>query len=240
MPISCSVEFSNKYGDIDMMDLENDAVIELGYGNLTMGDLEGDLDLELAYGKGFAGMLHDVDAEVRYSKFRADMVKDFEGETKYSVITLNNANDVEVESKYDNYKLGKIGEFQNAGKYDNFEIESCSKIAIETKYTDLKVTDLTESLVAEINYGGVKVRNLMKGFEKVVIDSDYAVVNLGVQSGAGYELEVGAKYVDTKLPGAIAAKEQKDGSEKYIQASVPGKGNGKILLEMNYGKLEIK
>jgi hypothetical protein len=240
MPNTCSVDFDNKYGNINMMDLANDAVITVKYGDLTMGDLDGDLQLDLGYGNAFIGAVEDVQAEIKYSKVRCDYAKDFVGETKYSGLNLNSANKVSVDSKYDNYTLGEIGSFINEGKYDNFIIDKVGSILIETKYTDLKVGQLDRSLSAELGYGGINVKNLSKGFDEISIESEYAGIQFGVEKAAKFDLELSSKYVDVNLSEQMDTQVEEDGSEKYIRASYNGGGQSKIYLEMNYGFLKIK
>lgn len=239
VPSTCSVNFDNKYGNISMMDLANNAVITLKYGDLTMGDLDGDLTLDLGYGNAFIGAVEDVQAEVKYSKVRCDYAKDFVGETKYSGLTLNSARNLTIESKYDNYNLGEIGELVNEGKYDNFVIDKVGTISLETKYSDLKVGQLDRALSAELSYGGIKVKNLGKGFEEVSIESDYAGIQFDLEGGAKFDLSLSAKYVDINLTDKIDTDVEEDGSEKYIQGRYNGGGKSKIYLEMNYGFLKI-
>lgn len=240
MPISCSVDFNNKYGNINMMDLENDAAIQVKYGNLTMGDLEGDLNLSLGYGNGYAGAVKDINAEIMYSKFRCDYAQDFIGETKYSGMTVNSINRMVVQTKYDNYTLGEVSEFINDGKYDNFVIDRADRITIETKYTDVKVGKLNVSLSAEMDYGGIKVNELARDFSEVRVESSYAGVNIAPESGASYKLQLESKYLDIDIPNTPDFEEQKDGSERYIRASYNGGGEGQIQLIMDYGFLKIK
>jgi len=240
MPITCSINFTNKYGDVDVMDLDNNATIDVSYGNLTMGDLNGDLGLILGYGNAFVGSVKDVQAEIKYSKFRCEAVNEFMGETKYSGITINNADKMLVESKYDNFNLGHISELVNEGKYDNFIVESCDRLTVETKYSDYKLGELTESLSAELSYGGLKVKDLKKSFDRVYVESNYAGISLGIDPGTSYELNLSSKYVEVKIPEAKNVDKSEDGNEKYISAQYnKGKG-GKISLEMEYGFLKIQ
>jgi hypothetical protein len=240
MPISCSADFSNKYGDLDIMDLENDAKINVKYGNLTMGDLAGTLDLYLGYGKAYSGILENVRAEIKYSKYRCESLRDFTADTKYSGIVINNGQKIITNSKYDNYNLGTIQEFINEGKYDNLIIESCEDVTIETKYSDLKIEKLIRSLSAEINYGGIKVKELKQNFDNIYIESNYAGVDIYTEEGTGFQLNLNSKYVEVKIPDTKGMDEDVDGSTKNIEASYKGKGKGKMVLDMNYGQLKIK
>jgi hypothetical protein len=239
MPLSCSVNFDNKYGNINMMDLENDATIVVKYGNLTMGDLEGDLSLELGYGNGFIGAVNNMQTSVAYSKLRTDYVNEFSGETKYSGITINNAKKVVVETKYDNYNLGNVGEFINEGKYDNLLVDQVDNVLIETKYTDLKVGTLTRSLTGELNYGGIRIKDLKKGFDKLMVEASYAGISVTPEPGAGFTLEMNSKHVDIDLPKTKDYEEEKDGSVKNIRAGFNGGGKSMMLLELEYGFLKV-
>lgn len=240
MPATCSVNFDNKYGNINMMDLDNDAEIDVKYGNFTMGDLEGDLTLYLGYGNGYIGAVQDVQAEVSYSKLRCDYVKDFTGQTKYSGITINSARKITVETKYDNYNVGEVIEFFNEGKYDNLIIDQAGAVVIETKYTDLKIGQLKQSLSAELSYGGIKIKELDKGFEEISVESNYAGIQIGVQESTRFDLQLQSKYVEVELAESMDVKVEEDGSEKHIQGKYNGGGKGKISLEMDYGFVKIK
>lgn len=240
MPATCSIDFSNKYGDVNLMDLENNAKLDVKYGHLTMGDLEGNLNLTLGYGGAFIGNTHDLVAEIGYSKFRCESSYNFTGETKYSHIILNKTEKMTVSSKYDNYQLGELGEFINEGKYDNFIIENCGKITISTKYTDVKIGSLTKAVGAELKYGALKIAELQSGFDKIVVDADYASVIFGLDDYVGFELILDSRYVDVKVPESYIVEDEKDGSERSLIAKRKGKKVGKIMLDMDYGQLKIK
>ena len=240
MPITCSVNFDNKYGSINMMDLENDATISVKYGDLTMGDLEGDLQLILGYGNAFIGSVKDFDAEIKYSKMRCDYTESFTGSTKYSGLTINNAEKVVVESKYDNYNFGYIKDFVNEGKYDNIIIDQVDNLTIETKYTDVKIGKLNASLAAELNYGGIKVKELSKKFDRIFVESSYAGISLYPEKGTKFELNMEGKYVEVTLPENGEIKEDKDGSDQSINARYNGGGKAKMYFEMEYGFLKIQ
>jgi hypothetical protein len=240
MPESCSIDFSNKYGNMDLQDLQNDARIDVKYGNLTMGDLEGDLALSLGYGNAFVGSVKDAALEVAYSKFRCEEANDVALESKYSMIRINQAERLSSESKYDNYELGKIASFANAGKYDNFILDACGELIIDTKYTDLKLGSLTEKLVANLNYGGISVEALEKGFEEVLVNTKYANVTLIPAPGAGYELDLSSKYVGIKVPELKDLQEEKDGSTHNIRYSQKGSSKGSININMEYGEFRMK
>ena len=240
MPISCKVDFANRYGNLDMMDLENDARLDIRYGNFTMGDLDGDLALILAYGNGYSGTVEDVDAEIQYSKIRMESVKNMNAETKYSEMVIKQAEKLLLESKYDQYDLGKIGELVNEGKYDNFKIESCSDLTMESKYTDVKIGSLSKALTAELSYGGIRVDELRKGFDNIAIESAYTGVELHPVPGTPYTLDVDSRYVDLDLPDTPEMKDKKDGAEHSISTRINGGGKSSIRLDMEYGFLKIK
>ena len=240
MPITCMADFANKYGNVDMMDLENDAMLDIQYGNLTMGDLEGNLSLILAYGNGYVGTIKDLETEIRYSKFRLDYAGNFNGTTKYSELVVNRAEKLQTESSYDQYQLGKIREIVNEGKYDNIIVEECRDFSIETRYTDVKIHTLQRSLNAEMNYGGIRIEDLTKGFERIFMESRYAGLQLQPEAAAAYELELTSRYVDVNIPENMYKKSKKDGIEQNIQASINGGGKSLIRLDMEYGFLTIK
>jgi hypothetical protein len=239
MPATCTVNFDNKYGNINMTDLENDARIQVKYGNLTMGDLDGDLELSLGYGNAFVGTVHNVTAEIAYSKFRCEGARNFSAETKYSGVTVNRANKLITESKYDNYHLGDVDEFVNEGKYDNLIVEKVNRILIETKYTDLKVDKLNKAITAGLEYGGIRVQELSDGFDEILIESKYAGISLAPVGKASYKLELNSRYLDVDIPNTPDFSEVQDGAERSIRASYNGGGKSMIKLEMEYGFLKI-
>jgi len=241
MPISCSVDFNNKYGNINMMDLENHAKITARYGDLTMGDLEGDLELYLGYGNAFTGSLKDVKGEIEFSKFRCEAMNDFLGQSKYSQMIINRGGRLVAESKYDNYQLGNIKAFINEGKYDNILIEACEELVIETKYTDVKMGSLSQKLVAELSYGGIKVNELLKGFDKVMVESAFANLTFGLAQDVAMDVELVGKYINVNIPKSSIVKDEQDGSSRTVKAAFGSKGSrGNVQLEMEYGELKMQ
>lgn len=241
MPSTCKLSLSNKYGNISVGDLDNDAHITLKYGDGVMQDIKGDLTVDLGYGDLKIGEANDIDLDIKYGKFRCKSGQVIESDSKYSDIYIDNAKSLNADSGYDDYFIGDIDVITNDGGYDDFQIDYCDRFEFDSKYSDYTIRELGSGGSFDGDYGDIKVKqvlDLTSGFE---VEGKYTDVWLGMD--LPFNIDLDTKYTDVDLPSRINSSSNysrvKDGNETKILAKSSSNSNN-IIVDMKYGSFKIK
>lgn len=178
MPAISPINIRNKYGNLYLSDLDATADIDIAYGKVRIDKINGDANLELSYGGGEIEKMGSGDLDISYSN-----------------LDIEECADMEINSKYSNLNFGTAGKLDISNKYGNLKIDKAVSIVGGSKYGGLKINDLTKTLDMEIEYGGgLRVRRISKGFERVVIDSEYATSELTFEAGSSAKIEAKTRY----------------------------------------------
>ena len=241
VPSSVEVDLDNKYGDILLGTIEGDAEITLKYGNLSADEIGGDLELDLGYGKGSVNGCKSMRLEMKYYALTCGDIGDLNATTKYSSLKADNADVIQSTTGYDNYKIGNATSLSNVGKYDDFEFQSIESVVMNTKYSNLDVGTLTDAADLEFKNGSIKLRNVKSGFSSIDIDSDYAGITIGVESGAQFTLEAQARNGSVKTSDMEIYHDVKKSSETEMKGYRGSRdASSWIKATMNYGSLKIQ
>ena len=178
MPKISPININHKYGNLYLSDLDATADIDVAYGKVRIDKINGDANLELSYGGGEIEKIGSGELDISYAN-----------------LNIENCADMALNSKYSNLNFGTAGRLDISNKYGNLEIDKVSSIVGGSKYGGIKIDDLTKVLDLEIKYGGgLRVRNISKNFERIVVDAEYATSELAFESGSSAKIEAQTRY----------------------------------------------
>lgn len=243
MPESCDLDLSNKYGNSKVEAITGAADVTVKYGNFQLEGIGGALKVDLGYGNGTVIKAKDVSAEVSYSTLNLNEVQDVDFETKYSKLYVDKGLVIKaLDSKYDHFGLTKIDRFKIDSKYGNVEIGEVESVVANSKYTDYRIDHLKESGDFSIEYGGLKVDDLKKGFSDLNLSGKYSDFKIYIQEGASYTLEAEGRYAGVGYPSALDVSYEKDeGTSHVVKGHVGTAGaRSRIKAELEYGGLKIR
>lgn len=242
MPETCFLQATNKYGHVDLESLSGDVDLDIAYGSLQAESISGHTNLQFNYSKGYLSKLNTLNAEIKYSELRIGMSSSATLESKYSQLNIQEIGRLEIESKYGEFTIGKIKQLVNEGKYDRFKIDSLGDLNMESSYTDITVGRLTNNLTVELKYGNVFLENIMSGFDKISILSQYADIHIGIAEGANLNLNFSGAYSDVKLPKSFfSTSDIKDESiKRKINGYLGSTNGGTVNISMAYGNFKLK
>ncbi|MCD4730448.1 MAG: hypothetical protein K8R74_07600 [Bacteroidales bacterium] len=184
MPKTIGIEIDHKFGDIILEEVQGPSIVELGYGSLKANKLSGnDNELEIKFSDGFIGY-----------------VKSAELELKYSELEIDEANDMSVESKFSELDIGKIDVLTLESGYDDDYIGSIRDLDVEAGFSDVEIRSLSERLIADIDYGEIKVKEMGRNFKLIDIASSFSDANIGFNTEASFRLNATIKMGDLSYP----------------------------------------
>jgi hypothetical protein len=242
MPASASIDLSNKYGDALVAPLNGKAKADIKYGNIRLEGANAGLSLVLDYGNGTVVKSGDVNVNVSYSKLTMNDVRNVNLTSKYSKLNLDNSGDLNAESKYDEMKLGKVNHLQCTSKYGSMTVGSANRVRATVQYTDISIERLKGDGDFDISYGGLRIDNVSKGFEKINLLGKHSDFKIGIENGASYTFDANASFAGIAYPdGLVVTYEQEKGSSHQVKGHVGGQNaRGAIKASLNYGGLKVK
>lgn len=228
MPVSNNVNLSNDYGSIYLDKIEGTANINCDYGKIEIGDLLGkQSDINLDYCSGSTvGSMKDGNINVDYSK-----------------ITIDNAQNVKVNTDYSTVRFKNVESVNFNSDYGSVEAANAASITGNGDYTSIKIGTLSKNLKLNTDYGSIKVEKLMKGFESVVINSEYAGIKIGLEPGINFNFTVEVQYAGFKRDKDLVDmhKSIEKSSKKYYEGvHGNGKSTSKISIKSQYGGVSLR
>lgn len=184
MPKSISVELDNKFGDIIIDEVQGASKIDLGYGSLNAKRLMGEENkLSIKFSEGFVGYIKSANLELQYSEFEIEEVSDMVADSKFSELQLGKIDVLTLETSYDDDYIGSVRDLD-----------------VEGDFSDVEVRSLSERLIAEFDYGDLKVKNVDKGFKLIELSNSFSDAKIGFNSEASFRLVATVKMGDLDYP----------------------------------------
>ncbi|MEO9571939.1 MAG: hypothetical protein ABJH82_07035 [Polaribacter sp.] len=228
MPRSNSVDLDNDYGNIYLDALDGKASINCDYGKISIGELNAsNNNINLDYSSG---------SSIYFMK-KGDVNID------YSKLTIENSEEINANTDYSTLKLEKTESINFNSDYGSISIDEAVNIKGNSDYLSMRFGTVHKNLMIDTDYGSLKVQNLVKGFNTVEIDGEYAGIRIGVDSNAVFEFELDLQYAgfsrdDDKME---FYKSISKSTKKYYQGKFgKGKTNSKIKITSQYGGVSIK
>lgn len=224
LPKTNSINIENRYGNLYLDETRGAVNIGLKYGNLTFGKLLNAINnLDMAY----------------VTNAKIDYVKSAVIDAAYSKIDISKAEVLRMETDYTDVNLGDVSDLINNMDYGNLNITKIEKVSSTADYTNIKIGTLSHSFVSSGDYGAITIRHIKSGFSKIIIDADYAGLNLGVEPAAGYSVKAEMRYGSLSYPSNVnmSKKIVKNTSSSYEGKA--GNASGSIQINMDYGSAKI-
>ena len=228
MPTSINVDITNKFGDIYVNEFSGRGKINLSYGNLEANKL------------GNSDNLIDI----KFGKANIKWIQGAVLNLKYSDMDLDYAGSLRLDSKYSNLDANKIIALNVNFEGGKFNMENSSSVDSKSKFSDIDITRIEQSLALDIQYGNCEVHEMPAGFSSINIKNKYGTVNVGLSENANYSLDADLRFCDLEFP-----EDQADISQRIITNTtksykgIVGKGTNptsKVNVRSEFGNVSLK
>ncbi|SNR16018.1 hypothetical protein [Tenacibaculum jejuense] len=228
MPITNNADLNNKYGNIELDIIEGKANINCDYGAIQVEKLlNSSNSISLDYCRS---------SNIQYMKSGTLNVD-------YSKITVDEVEKIKVNADYSGVKVGTVNDISFNSDYGSITIEDGEYVDGNSDYAGMRIGTLRKSLRVNTDYGGLKVKNLAKGFENVTIDGSYAGIKIGTARDNNFDFTVNLSYSGFKYPKEYVEtyKAVRKTTKKYYEGSF-GKANSgsKINIKSDYGGVSLQ
>lgn len=154
---------------INMPD-DNALVLKNSFGNVYLPDLKGKVDLKVSYGAFKIGNLSNATNNIKAS---------FCNSASNSISFLNKGT---VELAHSTVNLG-----------------GTNGVSGTSKFTDLKIGNLSEALDMEVKYGTFKVDKVQKNFKTISVNGGFTPIMLHFENDAAFDFNVNVQFADFKV-----------------------------------------
>ncbi|WNW02229.1 hypothetical protein RRF68_02065 [Tenacibaculum sp. HL-MS23] len=228
MPITNNADLNNKYGAIELDKLKGKANLNCDYGNINVDQLLNDSNtINLDYcGSSEINFIKSGSINIDYSKLKIDKSE-----------TLN------VNADYSTVKIGNTENLNFNSDYGSISVNDVKNISGSSDYAGISIGTLRKKLKINTEFGGIKVENIMKGFEEIIIDGSYAGIKLGTRKDNNFNFTIDLDYAGFNYPESKVElyKSIKKHTSKYYEG-VYGNDNSKstINIKSKYGGVSLK
>jgi len=224
----------------------NDADLDNDYGSIFLSDLSGTANINCDYGKISIGELSAENNSINLDYCSASNVvfmKSGNLDLDYSKITIENSGTLKVNADYSALKFEKIEDIDFNADYGSITIDEALNVNGNSDYVSMRFGTIRKNLKIDTDYGAISVKRLVKDFESVNIDGEYAGIRINVDQDAVFNFELNLQYASFKRneDNIEFYKKISKSSKKYYEGKF-GKGNSDSSIKINsqYGGVSIK
>lgn len=184
MPASINVDIDHKFGDIILNEVNGSSNIEIAYGSLKANRLTNDNnEFEIKFSDAYIGYVKAADLELQYSELEIDEAGSMSAECKFSEFEVGKIDMITLESGYDDDVIGKVRDLD-----------------VEANFSNIEVMTISERLVADCDYGSIRVKEVKNNFKLIDISNSFSDADIGFNSEASFRLIATVKMGDLSYP----------------------------------------
>ncbi|OIQ38543.1 MAG: hypothetical protein BM563_05785 [Bacteroidetes bacterium MedPE-SWsnd-G1] len=224
------------------MPVSNKLDVSMDYGNVMIEKLEGRANINIDYGKLIAGELLSNNTDINLDYSRGSSVETMGDGTiniDYSSIDIQNAGNIDLNTDYSDTSFENVGDLIYNTDYGSIKAQNANSISGDSDYASLKFGKIAKSLEVSADYGSLKVEEMGQNFSKIVIDTDYIGIKIGVDANASFSYNISSKYGGISLPDNVTNTREiiKNTSKQYEGSYNGTKGN--VSITTSYGSVKI-
>jgi hypothetical protein len=238
--ISYQINYKVKMPKTNTVDLNND------YGSIYLDNLSGKADIKCQYGKIYVGELFGNNNNINLdycSSSTIAFMKSGNINVDYSKITIEESENLKVNADYSTLKFDKVGDLNFNADYGSIAVDEATNVNGNADYVSMRFGTIKKNLIIDTDYGAISVKRLVKGFEHVKIDGQYAGIKIAVDSDAVFDFELDLQYANFKGEDDKMEfyKKISKTTKKYYEGKFgKGNSNGSIFIRSLYGGVSIK
>jgi hypothetical protein len=230
MPVSASIDLTDKFGDIFVNETNGKAKINLSYGSLDVNKLNNS--------DNFIDLKFCNSAKIR-------SIKGAVINLKYSSLDIDYAGSLRLDSKFSNLNANKIIALNINFEGGSLEMKNSSAVESRSKFSDLDIDRIEQSLNLDIQYGSCKVRNMGPDFTAISIKNKYADVDVRLAPASSYSLDAELKFCDLEFPEGrsdLTYSSVTPTTKAYrgVIGEKDAKPKSSVLVRSEYGNVSLK
>ncbi|MFW6295421.1 MAG: hypothetical protein ACOC1M_06825 [Halanaerobium sp.] len=218
VPRELKAELSNKYGSLNVSDLDSELLASNRYGSTDINEIDGPTEVNQDYGEAeISNLGSSLNLKTAYTENTVhDIAGEFRLDSAYGFNRIENLNsDLFIDSRYGGAEIREAKNVEINSRYTGFSFENISgKISADIEYGDLSLRNISD-LDLELRYADCTIERL----------KDYELYD--------YDLSVDYGNIESDLSG-VTYDNQEELSYQGNEAEY------EIFIRSEYGDIKIK
>ena len=223
IPKNGAIDLTNKYGNINVEQLNGNSNIDLQYGNLNLGRFESKSNtFDLSY----------------CNNSKIEFIDQLNLSSNYCDIAIDKNYAANLNGNYNTYKFQHVGNINLDGNYTKLKSTTIQNLNCDGNYLTLTLGDVTTTKI-NTNYSAIDLNGTIKT-KSISIDCNYSKTKINCNADFGFDFDISTNYGSLKenLNVKYSEKSEKNTSKNYKGSSL-ATGNAKINIESNYGNVNL-
>jgi len=237
--ISFEVNYKVKMPVTNQADLKND------YGSISLNELKGRANINCDYGKIIIGSLYHDDNNINIDYTNNSTIEFINGgniNADYSGLTVEKAKTIDLNADYTSTTFETVEDVNFNCDYGNVKVGQGNNITGNGDYLSMEFGTVFKNLKIESDYGNIKVKKLMAGFESVEINTDYASTKIGLDPAASFNFILDLSYGGFNYDGENINYSKKivKNTSKYYEGNINKENpSSNIKISSDYGGVKF-
>ena len=226
MPRKHTAEFINKFGDMDIEDVEGKLKINLEYGNLKTATVRGsDPDIHVKFGSATIASMESGSIDIGYSKLSIERAGSIKVSNEFGKTTIGIIRDLDITQRYGDLKIGTVNRLKGSVEFAGLDVDKLLKSVQMT---------MDHGSGARFDYVGPDVDNINV---KTSFSNQYYHFDKAASLSADITTSFGKVNNDA---GNVSLTESKPDRHGGIYKGKVGSGRGNMDLSASYGNIVFR
>jgi hypothetical protein len=227
IPNTNTVNLTNKYGAINVGDLQGNVVINHKYGQLTIGELQAE--------NNSITMKYVKTASIKY-------MKSGKINAGYSTFSLDGSERLLLEASYTTSNLGKMGDLTYENKYGKLRVESATNVEGDAGYNNGTFGNISGAASFNVKYSTISIELLTATAKDVTFNGKYSSFNLGIHNDYAFNFDMNLSYGSLKGKDKLSftTRNTKNSTGEYKGYHNSENSGNNININSSYGSVTIK
>jgi len=225
-PPSTLLRLSNSYGDVYIGEVTEELTLTLSNGSFDADEIKNAVSVDMTFCKADIGSVDKGRISVSFGELRVKKAGNVSVTARSSKVRLENAVSINLDSKRDVFNIG-----------------TAATVTGTTYFSDISAEKLTGELSLVTKYGNISFEDVSAEFSLIDINSSYADVDLSMNAGASYSLEIRHTNAFVSLPGVSPEPEKTEISAEnkvFLTSGKTGSSPDRARIRIEAVKGEIR
>lgn len=167
IPNKSSLKLDNKFGDVYIQDITQEATITVAHGDFKAQELTGACRLNLSFGKAWIKKLDKAFIELKGAEF-----------------DLKEGGDIDLTSSSSTFEVSSVKSLKVDSRNDKIQLDHVVAIRGYSSFSNIMVDSMLDRIDMELNYGDLMINSINSNFSSVNLKSKTADVNISLDMGS--------------------------------------------------------
>lgn len=174
--------------------------IETSYSTIQLGNLK-NITLKSYEDDIFFKDLEKLEGNASYSKFKGEEAKNVNIRLYECTFDVDEVGDMKLHSQYSKMDIDKLGSiFFDSSYEDEYNLGQCGSFEGKGQYVRYQAASLTDKFAVDCYECKFDIRAVEKSTSKVELLGSYGNMNLTLDPGLVYDLDIDVQYPDISYP----------------------------------------